>query len=127
MQTYYIHPYSTPTRAALLSGRYAHNVGLNSDLTIASPFGLGLNTRTMGDVFQQAGYYTAFLGTVRRTGSSLLARVRHGSHSSLSLPPPHTRTFSRTQRPAAGNSGTWAAPRRRIPPCATATTSLSAR
>jgi len=66
LETYYIHPQSTPTRAALLTGRYGHNVGLNADLHVHSPFGLSSNYTTLADVLRPHGFYSVAIGKVRR-------------------------------------------------------------
>ena len=40
LSNYYVHPTCTPTRAALMTGRYAANVGLGVALVPGNPGGL---------------------------------------------------------------------------------------
>ncbi|MHC4886414.1 MAG: sulfatase-like hydrolase/transferase [Planctomycetota bacterium] len=50
-------PVCTPARAALYSGIYAHTSG-----PWTNNIALGANIRTMGQLFQEAGYHTAHVG-----------------------------------------------------------------
>jgi arylsulfatase A-like enzyme len=77
LSQYYVHPHSTPTRAALLTGQYAHaGAALNADLHLHCPFGLRPGNSTLGVLFQRAGYATALVGSWQ------LGRARPG-HSPL--------------------------------------------
>lgn len=57
LHQYYAHPVCTPTRAALLTGRYAVNVGLPFPLLAHAIAGLEPSTPTLPEVLkQEAGY-----------------------------------------------------------------------
>lgn len=59
----YAQPFSTQTRAALMTGRYPMRYGLQTmSIMPASRFGLPVEERTLGEALKQAGYSTAFVG-----------------------------------------------------------------
>jgi arylsulfatase A-like enzyme len=59
----YAQPFSTQTRAALMTGRYPMRYGLQTmSILPASGFGLPAEERTLGQALKQAGYSTAFIG-----------------------------------------------------------------
>ncbi len=60
LDRYYAFPFCTPTRAALMTGRSPLRFGMAGP--IIDRGGLPLDETTMGDVFQDAGYQTWFLG-----------------------------------------------------------------
>jgi len=63
LNAFYVQPYSSQTRAALLTGRYPMRYGLQT-LTIlpAQRYGLPAEERTLADVLKESGYRTAFIG-----------------------------------------------------------------
>jgi arylsulfatase A-like enzyme len=59
----YAQPFSTQTRAALMTGRYPMRYGLQTmSLLPSSRFGLPVEERTLGQALKQVGYTTAFIG-----------------------------------------------------------------
>lgn len=63
LESYYAQPMCTPTRAALMSGRYPHRYGLQT-LVIPSNgrYGLATDERLLPRVLADAGYRTAIVG-----------------------------------------------------------------
>lgn len=63
LQNHYMHNLCTPSRAALLTGRYHVNTGLIFVLTPGTPAGLPLDIPTLPEVLREkAGYSTAMVG-----------------------------------------------------------------
>ncbi|XP_061401898.1 arylsulfatase B [Musca vetustissima] len=53
----------TPSRAALLTGKYPLNTGMQHYVLVNDqPWGLPTNETTMAEIFQQNGYYTSLIG-----------------------------------------------------------------
>jgi arylsulfatase B len=63
MKQFYVQPMCTPTRAALMTGRYPMRYGLQT-LVIPSKgtYGLALDERTLPDALKDSGYQTAMIG-----------------------------------------------------------------
>ena len=60
---YYVHSLCTPSRAALMTGRYHVNTGLTNVLVPGTPFGLPANIPTLPEALKSlAGYSTAMAG-----------------------------------------------------------------
>ena len=55
-------PGCTPSRAGLITGRYAHRSGLGSIIVPNTPNTLGEEEITMAELFKSAGYNTAMTG-----------------------------------------------------------------
>ena len=55
-------PLCTPTRASLLTGRYAQRTGLDDALSASATIGLGPGEVTIADVLKDAGYRTGLVG-----------------------------------------------------------------
>jgi arylsulfatase A-like enzyme len=64
LNSFYVQPYSSQTRAALLTGRYPMRYGLQT-LTIspADRYGLPPEERTLAQLLKESGYRTTFIGT----------------------------------------------------------------
>ena len=63
LNAFYVQPFSTQTRAALITGRYPMRYGLQTGSILpASRFGLPEEERTLGQALKDAGYTTAFIG-----------------------------------------------------------------
>ncbi|HTT36073.1 MAG TPA: arylsulfatase [Burkholderiales bacterium] len=63
LNAFYVQPFSTQTRAALMTGRYPMRYGLQTGSILpASRYGLPEQERTLGQALKDAGYATAFLG-----------------------------------------------------------------
>ena len=62
LSNYYVHPTCTPTRAALMTGRYAANVGLGVALVPGNPGGLEvvLLSVMFSAVKRSIGFTTSF-------------------------------------------------------------------
>jgi arylsulfatase A-like enzyme len=62
LDQYYVLPYCSPTRAALLSGKYPLHTGLHSVVAPRSTAGLPLRDETLADLLKRAGYHTNAIG-----------------------------------------------------------------
>ena len=58
----YVQPVCSPTRAALMTGRYPTRTGVYSIVTPHARWGLPLRERTLAQALKQAGYETAITG-----------------------------------------------------------------
>lgn len=63
LNNYYVQHYCTPTRSALMSGRYPMRDGLQQwIIRPAAPYGMPLHLRTMPEILKDIGYTTHMLG-----------------------------------------------------------------
>lgn len=62
LDSHYVQPVCSPTRAALMTGRYATHTGVYTIVRPHARWGLPLSERTLADALKQAGYETAITG-----------------------------------------------------------------
>jgi arylsulfatase A-like enzyme len=62
LDSFYVQPVCSPTRAALMTGRYPIHNGVYTAVTPQAHWGLPLQERTLPSALQQAGYETAICG-----------------------------------------------------------------
>lgn len=62
LESFYVQPVCSPTRAALLTGRYATHTSVYTVVRPGAPWGLPLAERTLPQALREAGYTTAICG-----------------------------------------------------------------
>jgi arylsulfatase A-like enzyme len=62
LKNHYVQPVCSPTRSALMTGRYPTRTGVYTIITPGAPWGLPLNERTLANALKEAGYSTAITG-----------------------------------------------------------------
>ena len=62
LRSHYVHPSCTPSRAALMTGRYAHNTGLSFAMFPGSVAGLPPDMATLPQLLREAGYAAHMVG-----------------------------------------------------------------
>src|SRR6476659_4892570 len=59
IESHYVQPVCSPTRSALMTGRYATHTGVYTIVRPHAKWGLPLNERTLANALHEAGYETA--------------------------------------------------------------------
>lgn len=63
LNQYYVQPLCSPSRSALLAGKYAYSLGLAAGvITNGHPYGLGLQETTFAQRLKDGGYATHAIG-----------------------------------------------------------------
>ncbi len=62
LDAHYVQPVCSPTRSALMTGRYATHTGVYTVVRPHAKWGLPLNERTLANALSDAGYETAITG-----------------------------------------------------------------
>lgn len=62
LSSFYVQPLCSPTRSALMTGRYPTRTGVYSVVRPNAPWGLKLEERTLAQALREAGYATAIVG-----------------------------------------------------------------
>jgi arylsulfatase A-like enzyme len=62
LSSFYVQPVCSPTRSALMTGRYVTRTGVYSVVRPGAPWGLPLAERTLPQALREAGYTTAICG-----------------------------------------------------------------
>jgi arylsulfatase A-like enzyme len=62
LKSYYVQPVCSPTRSALMTGRYATHTGVYNVVRPGAPWGLPLNERMLPQALKEVGYTTAITG-----------------------------------------------------------------
>jgi arylsulfatase A-like enzyme len=62
LSSFYVQPVCSPTRAALMTGRYATHTGVYTVVRPGAPWGLPLAERTLAQALREGGYTTAICG-----------------------------------------------------------------
>ncbi len=62
LESLYVQPVCSPTRSALMTGRYATHTGVYTIVRPHATWGLPLNERTLANALRDAGYATAITG-----------------------------------------------------------------
>jgi len=75
---YLVEPACTPSRAALMSGRYSQRLGLSSVIVGGTPNTLQANEVTLGELFKGAGYATGMTGKWHLGGAEQSWPTRQG-------------------------------------------------
>ena len=80
---HYVHSVCTPSRAALLTGRYGSNVGLFYTIMPGSPTGLPTDVLTLPQLLREEGYRTAMVGKWHLGNSQVLHCIPISSYEGI--------------------------------------------
>jgi arylsulfatase A-like enzyme len=88
LERHYVQRWCAPTRATLLSGRYAFNTGFNEYMPVEQRAALPFAYTALPQLLKDAGWRTHMLGKVRVHGPNLCAALlRLSAHSPARLRP----------------------------------------
>src|SRR6516165_7653400 len=82
-----VEPACTPSRCALMTGRYSIREGLSLIIVPGGINTLSAHSVTMGDLFHSAGYATAIFGKWHLGGEAQSLPIAHGFDEYYGIPP----------------------------------------
>jgi len=84
---YLVEPACTPSRAALMTGRYSPREGLSLVIIPGTENTLSAHAYTMGDMFHELGYATAIFGKWHLGSEPQSLPTAHGFDEFYGIPP----------------------------------------
>lgn len=78
LTSFYVQPLCSPTRAALMTGRYPSHTGMYTVVGPGAGWGLGLGERTLAEALGEAGYETAIVGKWHLGATGLYRPTQRG-------------------------------------------------
>ena len=87
LQRYYVQRVCSPTRSAIMAGRYPYHLGLASDVIHPGrPYGLLLNQTTLANELKKGGYATHIVGKWHLQGGDTPLYLVQLSSSTVKIP-----------------------------------------
>lgn len=91
--SYSANPVCSPTRAALMTGKAPQRVGITQWIPVKGNIHLPLEETTIGEAFQEAGYYTGYIGKWHLGKADNVQPQHHGFE--------YTKAVNRAGQPAS--------------------------